>query len=170
MAALGVAAAPCMYLLWLCSLCFLLANPLLFQPTIIVNNSLHQTLPIQIALWFLFSSRTKKTWGAVLGLCCCARAFSSCSESWLLSSCGKQASRFGGFSCCRAVVAVCRLRSCSSQALEHRLSICGPLAKMPHGIWDLPPLQIKPKSPALAGGFLTTGPPAKSSFSFLIRP
>ena len=81
------------------------------------------------------------------------------------SSCGKQASHFSGFSCCRAVVAVRRLRSCSSQALQHRLSICGP-----HGMWDLPPLQIKPKSPALAGRLLTTGPPAKFSFSFLIRP
>ena len=29
-------------------------------------------------------------------------------------------------------------------------------------IWDLPRPGIKPMSPALAGGFLTTGPPGKS--------
>ena len=47
--------------------------------------------------------------------------------------CGAWASHFGGFSCCRAwalgvwasVVVARRLSSCGSQALEHRLSICG---------------------------------------------
>ena len=29
-------------------------------------------------------------------------------------------------------------------------------------MWDLPALGIKPMSPELAGGFLTTGPPGKS--------
>jgi len=28
-------------------------------------------------------------------------------------------------------------------------------------MWDLPEPEIKPVSPALAGGFLTTGPPGK---------
>ena len=31
----------------------------------------------------------------------------------------------------------------------------------PLGMWDLPEPEIKPVSPALAGGFLTTGPPGK---------
>ena len=61
---------------------------------------------------------------AALGLCCCARAFSSCSV-W--------ASHCGGFSCCRsralgawASVIVARgLSSCGSRALERRLSSCG---------------------------------------------
>ena len=114
MAALGVAAAPCIYLLRLYSLCFLLASPLLFQSTITVNNSLHQTLLIQIALWFLFSLRIKKIGGAVLGLHCCARTFSSCSKSGLLSRCGKQASHSSGFPCCRAVVVALRLYSTGS--------------------------------------------------------
>ena len=35
----------------------------------------------------------------VLGLCCCAWVFSSCSERGLLSSCGELASYCGGFSC-----------------------------------------------------------------------
>ena len=42
-----------------------------------------------------------------------------------------------------------------------------------HGMWNLPGSGIKLVSPALAGGFLTTGPPGKSSnppffFFFLI--
>ena len=39
---------------------------------------------------------------AVLGLHCCVQAFSSCSESGLLSSCGAWVSHCSGFSCCRA--------------------------------------------------------------------
>ena len=31
----------------------------------------------------------------------------------------------------------------------------------PLGTWDLPRLAIEPVSPALTGGFLTTGPPEK---------
>ena len=58
---------------------------------------------------------------AVLGLCCCTWAFSSCSQ-WgllsscsqrgLLSSCNTRASHCGGFSHCRAQVLVRRLSSC----------------------------------------------------------
>ena len=53
---------------------------------------------------------------AVLGLCCCLWAFSSCKEQGLLSSCC--AAHFCSFSCCRAkalgvqasAVAACRLK------------------------------------------------------------
>ena len=38
---------------------------------------------------------------AVLGLCCCMWAFSSCGEQRLLSSCGAWAPHCCGFSCCR---------------------------------------------------------------------
>jgi len=41
---------------------------------------------------------------------------------------------------------------------EHRLSGCVTWAYWSHGMWDLPEPGIKPMSPALAGGFLTTGP------------
>ena len=69
---------------------------------------------------------------AVLGLCCCMRAFSSCSEQALLC-CGVRASYCSGFSCCGAralgmwasVVVTHRLSSCGSRALELRLSSCG---------------------------------------------
>ena len=35
-------------------------------------------------------------------------------------------------------------------------------AWLSHGTWDLPRPVTKPVSPALAGKFLTTGPPGKS--------
>ena len=40
----------------------------------------------------------------------------------------------------------------------------GHLAKLPHGIRDLPGPGIKPVSPALAGRFFTTEPPGKPTF------
>ena len=58
---------------------------------------------------------------AVLGLCRCTRAFSSCGEQGLLSSCGMLASHCGGVSYCRAWALECRLSSCGTQA-------CCPLA------------------------------------------
>ena len=51
--------------------------------------------------------------------------------------------------------------------LERRLSSCGTWALLLRGMWDLPRPGIKPESPALAGGFLTTAPPGKSEQSFL---
>ena len=40
---------------------------------------------------------------------------------------------------------------------------------MLHGMWDLPRPGLKPLSPALAGRFLTTAPPGKSSVNSLKR-
>ena len=75
---------------------------------------------------------------AVLGLCCCARAFSSCGELGLLFLAVHGllivvASHCGGFSCCgvralgawASLVAAYGFGSCGSRALEHRLSSCG---------------------------------------------
>ena len=39
---------------------------------------------------------------------------------------------------------------------------CGLWASLLHGMYDLPGPGIGPVSPALAGGFLTTGPPGTS--------
>ena len=47
-------------------------------------------------------------------------------------------------------------------AVAHRLSC-------PHGMWDFPWPRIKYVSPALAGRFLTTGPPRKFKELFLWR-
>ena len=44
------------------------------------------------------------------------------------------------------------LSNCSPQALEHKLSGCGPPALLPRCLWDLPGPGIEPMSPALAGG------------------
>ena len=60
--------------------------------------------------------------------------------------------------------------SCGSRALEHSLSSCGARAQLLHGMWDLPGPGLEPVSPALAGGFLTTGPPGKPHFPSLLFP
>ena len=89
--------------------------------------------------------------------------------------CGAQASHRGAFSCCGAwvlgvrpsVVVARGLSSCSSRALERRLSSCGPRAQLLDGMWDPPGPGLEPVSPALAGGLLTTAP-GKSPAYFLI--
>ena len=58
---------------------------------------------------------------AVLGLICCMRAFSSCSEWGLRSSCGAQASRY-----------------CGAETLEHRVSSLSPEAQLLGSMWNLP--------------------------------
>ena len=49
----------------------------------------------------------------------------------------------------------------------HGLSSCGAQVWLLASIWDLSRPGIKPVSPALAGGFLTTGPSMKSKYSIL---
>ena len=82
-----------------------------------------------------------------LSLFCPTWASSSCWELGLLSSCHVQAS-LGTW----ASVVV---------ALKNRLSNFGTQAQLPRGMWDLPGLEMEPMPPALAGRFLTTGPPGK---------
>ena len=78
---------------------------------------------------------------AVLGLCFCARAFSSC---------GKRGPLFiavrGPLTIAASLVAEHRLQT-------HRLSNCGSRAQLLRGIWDLPRPGLEPVSPALAGRF-----------------
>ena len=45
----------------------------------------------------------------------------------------------------------------------------GAPAKLPQGLWTLPRPGIKPESPAPAGGFLSTAPPGRSKYYFLIK-
>ena len=93
---------------------------------------------------------------AVPGLHCCMQTFFSCGKQGPLSSCGTDAS------CC---VGFCY---CGARALGHLgFSSTGPWAQSLQGIWNLPGLGIKPVLPALAGEFLTTGPPGKPRY-FLI--
>ena len=89
--------------------------------------------------------------------------------------CGARASHSGGFSCCGAwslgaqasVVVAHGLSSFGLRALERRLSSCGARASLLRGMWDLPGPGLEPVFPALAGRFLTTVPPGKSSLLFL---
>ena len=88
---------------------------------------------------------------AVRGLCCCKQVSSGCGEWGPLSSCDVQASYCCGFSCGRA------------RALQHvGFSSLGAQALLPYGMWNLPRPGVEPVSPALADGFLTTGPPEMS--------
>ena len=92
---------------------------------------------------------------AVLGLCFCARAFSSC---------GKWGPLF--------ITVRWPLTIVASLVAEHRLqtrrlSSCGSRAQLLRDMWDLPRPGLEPVSPALAGGPSTTAPPGKPELSFL---
>ena len=86
---------------------------------------------------------------AVLGLCFCVRAFSSC---------GKWGPLFitvhGPLTIAASLVAEHRLQT-------RRLSNCGSRAQPLHGMWDLSRSGLEPMSPALAGRLSTTAPPGK---------
>ena len=93
---------------------------------------------------------------AVLGLCCCLRALSSCSE-WGLLVAVASVCRAWALGTRASGVATCGLRSCGSRALEGWPTSWGPLV----ACGNLPGAVIKPMSPALADRFLSTGPPGK---------
>ena len=101
------------------------------------GNPWRAELPLSAPLFggysFNFLSNYLISFLALLGLGCCAGAFSSCDKWGLLSSCSAKASYCDDFPCCRTralgtrtlVLAACRLSSCGSRALEHLLSSCG---------------------------------------------
>ena len=94
---------------------------------------------------------------AVLGLCFCVRA---------LSSCGKRGPLFiavhGPLTIAASLVAEHRFQM-------RRLSNCGSRAQLLRGMWDLPRPGLEPMSPALAGGFSTTAPPGKPHAETFIK-
>ena len=103
---------------------------------------------------------------ALLGLCCCS------GFPLVVASGDQSLLQCAGFSLwwflCYAEEALGLLgfHSCGSQALEHRLNICGAQTQLLCSTWHLPRLGIEPVSPALAGGFFTTeslGKPCKTS-------
>ena len=127
-------------------------------PRNIEQSSLCYTVDPWLSILFL----------AAQALHCCVWAFTSCSEWGLLSSCSTRASHCSGFSCCRARAPGCEgISSCSLWALECALSGCGTWAQLPHSMWNLPGSGIEHMSPALTGGFLTTGLPGKPWLSTL---
>ena len=86
----------------------------------------------------------------MLGLHGCTQAFSRGGQQGVLSGFG------AGFS-------LWWFLFCGAWALEHKFSSHGTRAWLLRGLWNLPRAGIEPVSPALAGGFLTTGSPGKSS-------
>ena len=86
---------------------------------------------------------------AVLGLCFCARAFSSCGEQGPLFLAVR-----GPLTIAASLVAEHRLQM-------RRLSNCSSRAQLLRGMWDPPRPGLEPVSPVLAGGFSTTAPPGK---------
>ena len=55
----------------------------------------------------------------------------------------------------------------ASLVAAHGFRSCGTWPYLPCGTWHLPRAGIEPMSPALAGGFFTTGPPGQPSSVFL---
>ena len=86
---------------------------------------------------------------AVLGLCFCARAFSSCGKWGPL------------FIAVREPLTVAASLVAEHRLQTRRLSSCGSRAQLLRGMWDLPRPGLEPVSPALAGRFSTTAPPGK---------
>ena len=86
---------------------------------------------------------------AVLGLCSCARAFSTCGKRGPLFIAARRPLTIAA-----SLVAEPRLQT-------RRPSNCGSRAQLLRGTWDLPRPGLEPVSPALAGRFSTTAPPGK---------
>ena len=107
------------------------------------------SLPSEIFLKFIYVF----IFGGAGSLVLCMRAFSSC---------GAQAFHCGGFYCGIQALGQVGFSSCGSQALEPRLSSHGTWAYSSQGMWNLPGPRIKSMFPALAGGFLSSGPQGKS--------
>ena len=85
---------------------------------------------------------------AVLGLCCGARAFSGCGEQGLPS-----------VAVCGPLIAVVSLVA-EHRFEAHGISSCGTQTAGPQHVG---PSWTRNRTPALPGGFLTTGPPGKPS-------
>ena len=101
---------------------------------------------------------------AALGLRCCTRAFSSCGER------GYSLLRHAGVSLrWLLLLRSTALGARASVVVARGLSSCGSRAWLLHDMWDLPGPGLKPVSPALAGGFLTTAPPGKSQDQDILK-
>ena len=91
---------------------------------------------------------------AVLGLCFCAKALSSCGEWGPLLIAVR-----GPLTIVASPIAEQRLQTL-------RLSSRGPQAQSLRGMWDPPRPGLEPVSPSLAGRLPTTAPPGKPGFFF----
>ena len=71
--------------------------------------------------------------------------------------------------CVASLVVEHRLQARASVAAACRLSSCGSQAQLLLVMWDFPGPGIEPVFPALAGGFLSSVPPGKSSMLFYLH-
>ena len=89
--------------------------------------------------------------------------FFGCSGSsvavWAFSSCGERGLLSHFWCACFSLWWLCLLLSMGSRV--HGFSSCG-AHRLLHDMWDPPGPGVESVSPALAGGFLTTGPLGKS--------
>ena len=92
---------------------------------------------------------------AVLDLCFCARASSSCGRWGPL------------FIVVRGPLTIAASLVVEHRLQTHRLSNCGSRAHLLRGMWDLPGPGLEPVSPALVGRFSTTAPPGKPQFAIM---
>ena len=109
------------------------------------NTGVGCHFPLQGKLYLFFHLFVFPT----LGLCCCMRAFSSCAERELLSSCLARASHCSNFTRCGAPTLGCSV-----------FSICGTQTQQSRGRRTL--LRRGMDWPALAAEPLTTEPTGKS--------
>ena len=136
----------CSFLHNLANTCFLF----LFFPCIFFNSSHFNEYEVVLTLLFKFF---------------CLFTF-GCTWSSLLHAVFLQLRQMGPF-----FVAVCKFLIAVASLVEHRLQ--GTLTQklrhtplLPHSMWNLPGSGIELMSPALAGGFLMTGPPRKPNSVF----
>ena len=120
--------------------------PIIYRMQFIVHSSISLSLSLSLYLSIYLSIYL---FLAVLGLCFCSRAFSSC---------GKQGPLFiavrGPLTIAASLVAEHRLQT-------RRLSSRGSRAQVLRSMWDPHRPGLEPASPALAGRFSTTAPPGK---------
>ena len=94
-----------------------------------------------------------------------------CGRTWAFSNCGERGLLLVGVRWLLLAMAslVAERGLCDTQAsivAALGLRSCGSWAQLPCGMWNLLGPGIEPVSPMLAGGFLTTGPPGKSTLWF----
>ena len=103
---------------------------------------------------------------AVLCLCSCIQASSSCAEQGLLSSCGAWASHCGYPLVVQHAPRVCELHELLHMdsvvvacGLQSTGSVTDAWAPLSHDTWDSPQTRIDLVPPALQRGLVTTRPP-----------
>ena len=118
-------------------MCVLFLDSILFH-CLCVSHFTHAILSGLLKLQSEFLKIFVYLFLAVLDLCCCTWAFSSCRELGLTLQSGSWAACCGGFSCCEAwALGHAGFRSCSPLAPKHRLLVVAHRLHCPvaHGVF-----------------------------------